>query len=200
MDLSTIQRRVNERTTALLKFQLVDEDGAPINPSSLDAFTLDLYLASDATTFINSRQDQDVLNANNVTVQSPLTITGATQASPVVITAASHGLRTGDTVKIASVGGMTEINDRIFTVTKVSDDTFSLDDEDGTSHTTYTTGGTAATGMVTWTMQPADNAIVGGTAVGSYEEHIALFQWTYDTTKKGNEQIQIDVLSQALVP
>lgn len=69
-------------------------------------------------------------------------ITGATQASPVVITtAAAHGLVDGDTAFIRNVAGMTEINERGFVVTRVSATTFSLNEEDGTGHTAYTSGG-----------------------------------------------------------
>lgn len=71
------------------------------------------------------------------------TITGATAANPVVITATSHGYSDGDRVRIASVGGMTELNNREFSIDVLTANTFSLLDENGTSHTTYTSGGTA---------------------------------------------------------
>ena len=38
---------------------------------------------------------------------------------------------------------MTEINDTLFTVTRVDANNFTLDGEDGTGHTAYTSGGTA---------------------------------------------------------
>jgi hypothetical protein len=60
-------------------------------------------------------------------------ITGATQADPVVITAAGHGLSNGDRVAIKDAGGMVEINDRIFTVQDVSGATFELTDDGGAS-------------------------------------------------------------------
>jgi len=76
-------------------------------------------------------------------------ITGATQANPVVVTASGHGLSNGQKVAIKSVGGMTEISDRIFTVANVTASTFELQDDnstniDGTGFTAYTGGGTAA--------------------------------------------------------
>lgn len=60
------------------------------------------------------------------------TITDATQATPVVITAVSHGFTNNDKVKITSVSGMTDLNIRIFTVTNKGDDTFELEDDNGT--------------------------------------------------------------------
>ena len=75
-------------------------------------------------------------------------ISGATSANPVVITtSAAHGLATGDRVRITAVGGMVELNGRDFAITVPSTTTYSLNSEDGTSHTTYTTGGT-------WTVFP----------------------------------------------
>lgn len=69
------------------------------------------------------------------------TITGATQADPVVITSVAHGLSNGDQVFIEGVGGMTQINNGHFIVANRTDDTFELEDEDGTGHSAYTTGG-----------------------------------------------------------
>jgi len=70
-------------------------------------------------------------------------ITGATQANPCVITSTAHGLSNGQIVTIKSVGGMTEINDRQFQIANVTANTFELSGEDSTSHTAYTSGGTA---------------------------------------------------------
>ena len=43
-------------------------------------------------------------------------ITGATKANPVVVTAASHGYSDNDRVYITNVAGMTQLNNREFTV------------------------------------------------------------------------------------
>lgn len=67
-------------------------------------------------------------------------VTGATNASPIVITAASHGLETGNRVVISSVGGNTAANGT-FTITKVNANSFSLDGSTGNG--AYTSGGTA---------------------------------------------------------
>jgi hypothetical protein len=71
-----------------------------------------------------------------------VTVTGATNASPIVITAAKHGLRTGDTVLVAGVGGNTAANGT-FTITRLTVDTFSLDGSTGSG--AYTSGGSATT-------------------------------------------------------
>jgi hypothetical protein len=84
------------------------------------------------------------ISAYDASVQKTQAITGATAANPVVITSNNHGLQTGDTCRITGVVGMVEINDRTFTVTRVDANTFSLDGEDGTGHTAYSSGGTFA--------------------------------------------------------
>lgn len=68
-----------------------------------------------------------------------ISVSGATNATPIVITSTSHGLATNDAVTIASVGGNTAANaDWIITVT--GDNTFSLNGSVGNG--AYTSGGT----------------------------------------------------------
>lgn len=65
-------------------------------------------------------------------------ITGATNASPIVVTSASHGLATGDRVTIAGVVGNTAANGT-FTITRLDANTYSLDGSTGNGP--YTSGG-----------------------------------------------------------
>jgi hypothetical protein len=83
--------------------------------------------------------EESLAGLNNAT----LTITGATQANPCVLTITSHGLATGDEIYVASVVGMTELNDRRFIVDYINANTFSLRDVDSSSYTAYSSGGTA---------------------------------------------------------
>ena len=70
-------------------------------------------------------------------------VTGITKANPgVVTTSAAHGLTAGQKVRLIDVGGMTEVNDLIFTVASPSGSTFSLASINTTAYTTYTSGGT----------------------------------------------------------
>jgi len=76
-------------------------------------------------------------------------ITGATQADPVVVTSASHGLNDNDIIFIDEVVGMTEINEIAFQVDDATTDTFSLNDLDGndidgTGYTAYSSNGKIA--------------------------------------------------------
>ncbi len=75
------------------------------------------------------------------------TITGATVADPVVITAAAHGFVDGDSIKITDAVGMTEINDTVYLVASAATNTFELNDIegndiDGSAFTAWTSGGT----------------------------------------------------------
>jgi hypothetical protein len=79
---------------------------------------------------------------------SSVTVTNITQASPAVVTAASHGFSNGDQVRFSSVGGMTEVNDNVYTVASAATDNFALQDSagvgnvDSSGFTAYTSGGT----------------------------------------------------------
>ncbi|HVT36064.1 MAG TPA: ubiquitin-activating E1 FCCH domain-containing protein [Nevskiaceae bacterium] len=68
-------------------------------------------------------------------------ITAITKANPGAVTAAAHGLSTGDRVAITDVGGMVEVNNKVFKVTVVDVDHFTIG-VDSTGFTTYTAGGT----------------------------------------------------------
>ena len=79
------------------------------------------------------------------------TITGATQANPVVITSASHGLNNGNKIVISGVVGMTELNGNTYYVQNATTNTFSLSSNtdpasttnvDGTGFTAYGSAGT----------------------------------------------------------
>ena len=54
-----------------------------------------------------------------------VTITGATNATPIVVTATAHGLYTGDLISISGITGNTNANG-FFKVTRLTADTFSL--------------------------------------------------------------------------
>lgn len=95
----------------------------------------DLQAASNKT-----RQVMDATYPLHTDGTTAKTITGATNASPIVITSATHGYSTGDIVTVAGVGGNTAANG-IFAVTNTGTNTFSLDGSTGNG--AYTSGGLA---------------------------------------------------------
>jgi hypothetical protein len=73
-------------------------------------------------------------------------ITGATNASPIVVTVENHGFKDGAVVLNASVGGNTAANGR-WTISVIDVDTFSLTGSTGNG--AYTSGGTATVSLPT---------------------------------------------------
>jgi len=85
---------------------------------------------------------------NGQILESDVTISGATQANPVVITATGHGYSNGDEISITGVVGMTELNNKRYLVANKTTNTFEITDVDGTNingtgFTAYTSGGVA---------------------------------------------------------
>jgi hypothetical protein len=68
-------------------------------------------------------------------------VTGATNASPIVITQTGHGKNTGDVARISAVGGNTAANG-VWVIEKVTNDTYKL--LGSTGNAAYTSGGTAS--------------------------------------------------------
>ena len=83
--------------------------------------------------------------AGDAVAPATVAITGATNATPIVITATAHGLVTGDRVTIASVGGNTNANG-LRKVTVLTANTFSIQNEATgaaiAGNGAYTSGGT----------------------------------------------------------
>lgn len=81
--------------------------------------------------------------------ETPIAITGITNANPAVVTLGSGSFTNGDWVFIASVQGMTQVNGQTYVVANASGSTFSLVDlfgvaVDSTTFGTFLSGGTAA--------------------------------------------------------
>ena len=74
------------------------------------------------------------------------TITAATQANPVKLTMAAHGMTTGQYLQVTGIVGMTQLNDKIYKVTVVDANNVTLDGVDGTAFTAYTSGGSGTYG------------------------------------------------------
>lgn len=80
-----------------------------------------------AAAMIDTQQDAFYVDCG-LSFDAPKTISGATQAAPVVITAAAHGFSDGDSVRIRGIKGMTELNGKRFRVANATADTFALTD------------------------------------------------------------------------
>lgn len=99
-----------------------------------------------------------------LTLDNPITITGATAADPIVITAPAHGLSDGDTVDISGIMEVdatvnegvslsSDYNGTGFTVANATANTFELQIEgegvDGSAFAAYSSGGVAREAVTT---------------------------------------------------
>ena len=117
---------------------------------------------------------EDTLEQSLPGIVSTVALTAATQANPCVITSNSHALNNGDTIHIASVVGMTELNDRRFVVANKTTNTFELRGEDSTGHTAYSSGGTFArdfTSANSAAMSTTNTITISWTAVAGAEKY-----------------------------
>lgn len=106
--------------------------------------------------------------ANSTTPTNGIPITGATQADPVVIASNGHGLSNGDDIFIRNVGGMEEINFRVFETANVTANTYELLGIDGSSYTAYTSGGYAMPGVPHTTIEDVYSASGNSQALDIY--------------------------------
>ena len=104
----------------------------------------------DESAVISDMDDDDVSRIGYYikTDISEGTITGATSASPTVITSASHGLDTGDYVVFSEIVGhyvtatkISGLNSNRFAVTKVDANSFSVVLDSSSGYTSYSSGG-----------------------------------------------------------
>lgn len=107
--------------------------GQSVNPNT----TGSVEYSYRVTAIADETFEESLPAINSTTV----TVLGATQANPVVITVGSHTFLDGDEIHIDSVGGMTELNGRRFKIANSTATTFELEDEDGTGHMAFTSGG-----------------------------------------------------------
>ena len=125
MTLSKADTTVNELSSFRYTGQVVDEEGNAIPGSSLSSLTLTLYNAADKS-IINSRDKQDVLDANAVTVNE--------------------------------------------------------------------------SGDLTWDSVSGDSPIVGSVGIGQAEQHVALFEWTWGSNRRGSHLLTLYVVQMHEVP
>ena len=83
-----------------------------------------------------------VFKDGGLVTEATTAISGITKANPAVVTSNSHGLNDGDRVFITGVVGMTEVNNREFTVAGKTTNTFQLSGVNSSAFTTYGSAGT----------------------------------------------------------
>jgi hypothetical protein len=151
-----------------------DEKAQLVDAAAITALTLTLYNRdSSSKEIINTINGTNILNTGRGTVGTIKTITGATNAAPIVISVATHGYSSGDRVAIEGVKGNTPANGD-WRITVVDVNSFELNGSSGNG--TYTSGGSVVKAM-TILLQDADHTIVDATK--DLEYHRALILGTY---------------------
>ena len=103
-----------------------------------------------------------------------VTVTNITQAYPAVVTAPEHAFADGDQIRFWDVGGMDEVNYRVYTVSTVSGASFEI--HDGTdavdinsvNFTAYTSGGEIEQVENTFTLSHIEGKTVVAAGDGGY--------------------------------
>lgn len=113
------------------------KDGGKVRLTNFEFSDEQAYVLEFGASYIRFYKDGGILTE---TVKN---ITAITAANPAVVTSSSHGFTNGDRVFIKSVAGMTELNNREFTVAGATTNTFELSGINSSSFTAYSSGGTA---------------------------------------------------------
>lgn len=145
-----------------------DTSETPVNADALPTF--DVYM-----------DGVRILNGTTTKLHSG-SVTGATNASPIVLTSTAHGLATGQIVTVANVGGNTAANGT-FVITKVNDNSFSLDGSTGNG--AYTSGGDwNVTGAYRYSI-----AVTEGNGFAKNKKADVLFTYEVSSTSKTQQSL-----------
>ena len=140
----------------------------------------DVPVDADALPTFRVYDDSGFLSAGTCTLLEQESITAASNASPIVITSANHGLTTGARVTISGVLGNTAANGT-FVVTRIDANTFSLASSAGNG--AYTSGGSwHPTGCYSWSV-----GALGADGFAAGENYSVLFNWLLATVAKGEQ-------------
>lgn len=142
---------IDEADGGTLIFQIRTATGAPVEPDSAPKFKI--VGPSGLISGASSNGSASSLESGSVT--------GASNASPIVITAPGHSVVVGQSVKIAGVGGNTNANGT-FIVSAKDASTFTLTGSAGNA--AYTSGGTwRTTGLYKVTISSTQGLTPGQT-------------------------------------
>jgi hypothetical protein len=119
------------------KYAGTSKDGGKVRLIPFEFSDEQAYVLEFGANYIRYFKDGGILT------EATETISGATQANPVVLTITGTSLANGDRIFVKDVAGMVELNNREFTVANKTTNTIELSGVDGTGFTAYTSGGTA---------------------------------------------------------
>ena len=112
------------------------KDGGQVRLINFEFSDTQAYVLEFGNNYIRIFKDGGLVTA------ATTAITAITKANPAVVTSNSHGMSNGDRVYITGVVGMTEVNNREFTVAGATTNTFQLSGVNSSAFTTYGSAGT----------------------------------------------------------
>ena len=121
---------VRKRPGTVFVYKLPEND----NETRLMPFT---YSPGQSYALLFGQATMKPLALGGAVVSSGFGITAISQANPGVVTAPFHDLTTGDEVFLFGIEGMVELNGRVFTITVIDPDNFSIG-VDTTSYAAFT--------------------------------------------------------------
>ena len=148
-----------------LLFQLLDSSGNVCVPDAAPSYRI--YAATGIV----------AAGSGNAAAFETGSVTGATNASPIVITSAAHGISTGQAITISGVGGNTNANGN-YIATAIDTNTFSLNG---------TTGNSAYTGGGTWSTTGLYAVTLSGSVLNSLQAGVTytcILTWTLSGVEK----------------
>ncbi|NWG71737.1 MAG: pilus assembly protein TadG [Parvularculaceae bacterium] len=117
---------------------VVDDEQTPFySKVALVPYGASVNLGSYASTVRGSITGGRAITGASWAAGSPIGISGITRANPAVVTANGHGLNNGDVVWISGVSGMTQVNNRAYTVANKTTNTFQLQGTNSSSWSSY---------------------------------------------------------------
>lgn len=133
-DFNPFQAEGKQFKLSFIDFQMDSNNNFPgINAVTIQLF-VNSYLGEQANLITSNKE---LINSS----QNYGFITAATKANPCQITSTNHSLITGTQIYIANVLGMTQLNQKIYVITVIDANNFTLNGIDSTAFTTYITGG-----------------------------------------------------------
>ncbi|MEQ1930674.1 MAG: ubiquitin-activating E1 FCCH domain-containing protein [Parvularculaceae bacterium] len=121
----------------LVNIVIRDEQTPFYSKVALVPYGASVNLGSNAATVRGSTTASHSITAASWSVGAAVGISGITRANPAVVTANSHGFNNGDIVWINGVSGMTQVNNRAYTVANRAANTFQLSGTNSSSWSSY---------------------------------------------------------------
>lgn len=133
-DFNPFQAQGKQFKLSYIDFQMDSNLLSPAIPATTIQLFVNSYLGEQANLIATNRE---LINSS----QNFRFITFATKANPCNITSPNHSLITGTLIYISNVQGMTLLNGKIYSITVIDANNFTLDNTDSSGFSAYTKGG-----------------------------------------------------------